>query len=76
MDAVKVLMTSNRRTLGICTIAILVALAVAYVLLGPGEAPAGQPPLVTVDLLSLEALRGEFNRESSQPRVIVLLSPT
>ena len=26
--------------------------------------------------LSLEALRGEFNRESSQPRVIVLLSPT
>ena len=69
-------MTSNRRTLGIFTIAILVALAVAYVLLGPGEAPAGQPPLVTVDLLSLEALRGEFNRESSQPRVIVLLSPT
>ena len=76
MDAVKVVMTSNRRTLGIFTIAILVALAVAYVLLGPGEAPAGQPPLVTVDLLSLEALRGEFNRESSQPRVIVLLSPT
>ena len=69
-------MKSSRRTLGILAMAILVALAVAWVVLGPGEAPAGQPPLVTVDLSSLEAFRAEFNRDSSQARVIVLLSPT
>ena len=72
----KVVMKSSRRTLGILAMAILVALAVAWVVLGPGEAPAGQPPLVTVDLSSLEAFRAEFNRDSSQARVIVLLSPT
>ena len=76
MDAVKVVMKSSRRPLGILAMAILVALAVAWVVLGPGEAPAGQPPLVTVDLSSLEAFRAEFNRDSSQARVIVLLSPT
>ena len=69
-------MKSSRRPLGILAMAILVALAVAWVVLGPGEAPAGQPPLVTVDLSSLEAFRAEFNRDSSQARVIVLLSPT
>ena len=72
----KVVVKSSRRPLGILAMAILVALAVAWVVLGPGEAPAGQPPLVTVDLSSLEAFRAEFNRDSSQARVIVLLSPT
>jgi hypothetical protein len=75
LDAVKVIM-NKRRTLGTLVIALLTALAVAWVILGPGEAPAGQPPLVTVDSTSLETLRSEFNRDSSQPRVIVLLSPT
>jgi hypothetical protein len=69
-------MTSRRRALGILGAAILVALTVAYVFLGPGEAPAGQPPILTIDLTSLEVLRADFNRESNQARVIVLLSPT
>ena len=76
MDAVKVVMKRNRRTLGTLAIAILVALAIAWLVLGPGEAPAGQPPLVRVDINSLESLRADFNRDSKHARVIVLLSPT
>ena len=67
---------SNRRTLGVLAVVMAFGLGVAWFLLGPGEAPAGQPPLVTLDFSSLEALRTEFNRDSKQPRVIVLLSPT
>ena len=76
MDVVKMVLKSNRRTLGTLAIAILVTLAIAWFVLRPGEAPPGQPPLVTVDLTSLEALRAEFNRDSSQARMIVLLAPT
>lgn len=67
----------NRRgRVGILAFVVVVALAIAWVLLGPGEAPAGQPPVVTLDSTSLEALRTDFNRDANQPRVIVLLSPT
>jgi hypothetical protein len=67
---------SNRRTFGVLAIVVALVVGVAWFLLGPGEAPAGQPPLVTLDLSSLEEFRAEFNRDSNQPRVIVLLSPT
>jgi hypothetical protein len=67
---------SNRRTLGALAVVVALVLGVAWFLLGPGEAPAGQPPLVTLDLNLLEALRAEFNRDSNHARVIVLLSPT
>ena len=69
-------MKMNRRTVGTLAMAILVALGIAWFRVGPGQAPAGQPPLVTVDQTSLEALRAEFNRDASKVRVIVLLSPT
>lgn len=72
----KLAIRNHRRTLGILALAIFAVVAVAWLLLRPGETPAGQPPLVTVDSASLEALRGDFNRDSSQTRIIVLLSPT
>jgi hypothetical protein len=53
-----------------------VSLGIAWFLLRPGEAPAGQPPLVTLDSASLGTLRAYFNRDVNQTRVIVLLSPT
>ena len=67
---------SKRRSLAVLAVVVALVLGIAWFLLGPGEAPAGQPPLVTLDLNSLEALRAELNRDSKQARVIVLLSPT
>jgi hypothetical protein len=69
-------MKSNRRTLGVLAVVVAVVVGIAWFLLGPGEAPAGQPPLVALDAASLEALRADFNRDSNHARVIVLLSPT
>lgn len=69
-------MKNNRRTLGVLAVIIVLVLGIAWFLLGPGDAPAGQPPLVTLELNSLEALRAQFNRDSNQARVIVLLAPT
>lgn len=69
-------MKGNRRTLGVLAVVMALVLGIAWFLLGPGEAPAGQPPLVTLDSTSLLALREEFNRNVSHARVIVLLSPT
>lgn len=69
-------MKSKRRTLAVFAVVVALVLGFAWFVLGPGEAPAGQPPLVTLDLNALEALRAEFNRDSKQARVIVLLSPT
>ena len=40
------------------------------------HAPAGQPPLATLDVASLETLRSEFNAHADKVRVLVLLSPT
>ena len=55
---------------------LLLALAVAWYALLGRHAPAGQPPLATLDGSSLAALRLDFNRESDKIRIIVLLSPT
>jgi hypothetical protein len=38
--------------------------------------PAGQPPLATLDVASLETLRGEFNAQADKVRIVVLHSPT
>lgn len=69
-------MKNRRRTLGILALVLVLVLGIAWFLFGPGETPAGQPPLVTLDSASLEALRADFNRGSNQTRMIVLLSPT
>lgn len=66
----------HNRLLGVLAAVIISSLGIGWFLLRPGEAPAGQPPLVTLDSGSFEMLRADFNRDVSQARVIVLLSPT
>jgi hypothetical protein len=41
-----------------------------------GQVPDGQPPLVTLDLAAVDALRSEFNAAADRVRIIVLLAPT
>ena len=69
-------MKNTRRTFGAVGLIALIATAVVWYRLAPGEAPVGQPPLVTIDAAALEGLRTDFNRYSNETRVIVLLSPT
>lgn len=69
-------MKNRRKTFGLAALAIVLVAAFGWYRFAPGEAPAGQPPLATLDSTSLQALRADFNRESSHARVIVLLSPT
>ena len=69
-------MKNARRTFGIAGLVVLVTAALAWYRLAPGEAPVGQPPLVTIDAAVLESLKADFNRYANETRVIVLLSPT
>ena len=69
-------MKNARRTFSVAGLVVLIAAAVAWYRFAPGEAPPGQPPLVTIDATALEELRVEFNRNANETRVIVLLSPT
>jgi hypothetical protein len=55
---------------------VLIAAVVGWYRFAPGDAPAGQPPLVTMDAAALEGLKADFNWHSNETRVIVLLSPT
>jgi hypothetical protein len=65
-----------RRTFGVAGLVVLIAAVVAWYQFAPGEVPAGQPPLVTIDAAALEGLRAEFNRNADEATLIVLLSPT
>jgi hypothetical protein len=69
-------MKNTRRTFGVAGIAVLLVTAVAWYRLAPGEAPAGQPPLTTINADAVEGLRADFNRYANETRLIVLLSPT
>jgi hypothetical protein len=69
-------MKTIRRTFGVAGLVVLIAAVVAWHRLAPGEAPPGQPPLVTIEAAALEELRAEFNRNANETRLIVLLSPT
>ena len=59
-------------------VALLAALlgAFGWYLRAERRVPAGQPPLATLDVASLETLRGEFNAHADKARIVVLLSPT
>jgi len=69
-------MKNTRWTFGVAGLVVLIAAALAWYGFAPGEAPPGQPPLVTIDATALEGLRAEFNRNANETRFIVLLSPT
>jgi hypothetical protein len=70
------MMNNARRTFSIAGLVVLLAAVAVWYRLAPGEAPAGQPPLVTIDSGTLEGLKTEFNRNADATRLIVLLSPT
>jgi hypothetical protein len=69
-------MKNARRTFGVAGLVILIAAAVAWYRFAPGETPAGQTPLVTIDAETLAGLKADFNRHENETRLIVLLSPT
>jgi hypothetical protein len=69
-------MTNRRRTFGLLALLIVMTGALVWYRFVPGNAPRGQLPLVTLDVSSLQTLRADFNRDVSQTRLIVLLSPT
>ena len=60
------------------SIALLAALlgAFAWYLWAERHTPAGQAPLATLNLVSLDTLRREFNGDADKVRIIILLSPT
>jgi hypothetical protein len=63
------------RALFIAILAVLFG-AFAWYLWAERHAPAGQPPLATLDTVSLDTLRGEFNAHADKVRIVILLSPT
>lgn len=56
-------------------VAILVALAAAY-LWGPPAVPAGQQPLTVLSDGGLNPFASAFDRDADVPRLVLLLSPT
>jgi hypothetical protein len=55
---------------------VVIAAAFGWQYLASHETPAGQPPLVTLDVTTLDGFRADFNRDAGMIRLIVLLSPT
>lgn len=69
-------MKNRARTFGLLVLLVVLAAALAWYRFAPGDAPAGQPPLVALEANSLQSLRADFNHHVNQVRLIVLLSPT
>jgi hypothetical protein len=69
------MVAGRRKSIGFAIVAVALV-AVAYRYFGTHDVPAGQPPLVTLDAGSLEALRADFNRFAGETRIVLLLSPT
>ncbi len=54
--------------------AVLVAAAIYF--WGPGTAPAGQPPVVTLSRANFGEFARVFDTPADVPRLVFLLSPT
>ena len=61
--------------IGVAVTAVLVLLAAAY-LWGPGSAPRGQQPVVTLSEGNFGEFEKAFDSEADLPRMVLLLSPT
>ena len=70
------MMKNARRKFGIAGLVVLLAAVAAWYRFAPGDVPAGQPALVSIDAGTLEGLKAEFNRNADATRLIVVLSPT
>jgi len=55
---------------------VVAGLVLAINACGPGTAPVGQAPMVTMTADALETVRHQFNAAADGPRVILLLAPT
>jgi hypothetical protein len=65
----------NKRLIGVALGTVLVLLAGAY-LWGPGSAPSGQEPLITLSDRNPGEFEKAFDTEAGVPRLVLLLSPT
>ena len=65
----------RKRLIGVGVAAVLVLLVAAY-LGGPGSAPRGQEPVVTISERNLGEFEKAFDAETDVPRLVLLLSPT
>jgi hypothetical protein len=65
----------KKRLIGVAVAVVLVLLAAAY-LWGPGSAPRGQEPVVTLSEGNLGEFEKAFDAETDVPRLVLLLSPT
>lgn len=65
----------KKRVLPVAAVAILLALAAAY-LWGPTSVPAGQEPLTVLSNAGLPEFASAFDRDAEVPRLVLLLSPT
>jgi hypothetical protein len=61
--------------IGVALTVVLVLLAGAY-LWGPGSAPRGQQPVVTLSEGNFGEFEKAFDVETDVPRLVLLLSPT
>jgi hypothetical protein len=65
----------RKHLIGVGFAAVLVLLTAVY-LWGPGSAPHGQDPVVTLSEGNLEEFEKAFDAETDVPRLVLLLSPT
>jgi len=65
----------RKRLIGFGVAAVLVLLTGAY-LWGPGSAPRGQDPVVTLSEGNLGEFEKAFDADTDVPRLVLLLSPT
>jgi len=65
----------KKRLIGVALAAVFVLLAAAY-LWGPGSAPSGQAPVVTLSEGNFGEFEKAFDAEADVPRLVLLLSPT
>ena len=65
----------KKRLIGVALAAVFVLLAAAY-LWGPGSAPSGQAPVVTLSEGNFGEFEKAFDAGTDVPRLVLLLSPT
>lgn len=66
----------KRRNAVILAVVIAVAFGVLYFFYGGHAAPAGQKSLTELSVSQLQDFRADFNQSASEPRMVVMLSPT
>ena len=65
----------KKQTIILAVAAVFVLLGVVY-LWGPGSAPPGQEPVLTLSETNFSKFGKAFDAEADVPRLVLLLSPT